>query len=329
MPEYKLALHRGVWCLRWNDNGNTKRASLGTPDLAAARLRQAEVIRAMEQRSRPNPTTSDLWAKYREHLAGRPAAMTMVHEAKTILPVFGAHPPMDITPKMVAEYTAKRRAQGRSDGTVLTELNRLASCFNWAVKRRLVETAPHIDRPAAPPPRTEWLTKEQARVYLDACTQKHIRTFVTLALTTGARASAVLDLQWDRVDLDRGLVDFTTGEARRGTMKGRSVVPLNAMAASALADARKTALSDFVIEWSGGKVASVKKGIATAAVASGLDFVTPHVFRHSAAVWMAEAGRPMAEIAQFLGHKDPRLTERVYARFSPSFLRGAAAALEF
>jgi integrase len=43
---------------------------------------------------------------------------------------------------------------------------------------------------------------------------------------------------------------------------------------------------------------------------------------------MAEAGIGMAEIAQFLGHSDSRTTERVYARFSPDYLRKAAEALE-
>ena len=43
---------------------------------------------------------------------------------------------------------------------------------------------------------------------------------------------------------------------------------------------------------------------------------------------MAEGGIPMAGIAQFLGHKDSRVTERVYARFSPNYLRGAASMLE-
>ena len=43
---------------------------------------------------------------------------------------------------------------------------------------------------------------------------------------------------------------------------------------------------------------------------------------------MAEAGHPMSEIAQYLGHADSRITERVYARYSPSHLRRAADALE-
>ena len=37
----------------------------------------------------------------------------------------------------------------------------------------------------------------------------------------------------------------------------------------------------------------------------------------------------MGEIAAMLGHRDSRTTERVYARLSPIYLRGAAGALEF
>jgi integrase len=48
---------------------------------------------------------------------------------------------------------------------------------------------------------------------------------------------------------------------------------------------------------------------------------------HTAAVWMAEAGVPIPEIAQYLGHSNSRTTERVYARYSPGYLQGAARAL--
>jgi integrase len=44
---------------------------------------------------------------------------------------------------------------------------------------------------------------------------------------------------------------------------------------------------------------------------------------------MAEADVSMDKIAQMLGHTSPRLTFKVYARFSPSFMADAAAALEF
>jgi hypothetical protein len=37
----------------------------------------------------------------------------------------------------------------------------------------------------------------------------------------------------------------------------------------------------------------------------------------------------MGDIAAMLGHLDSRITERVYARLIPTYLRGAAGALEF
>jgi integrase len=43
---------------------------------------------------------------------------------------------------------------------------------------------------------------------------------------------------------------------------------------------------------------------------------------------MAEKGIPMAEIAQYLGHTNPMITYKVYARYSPDYLSTAASALE-
>ena len=52
--------------------------------------------------------------------------------------------------------------------------------------------------------------------------------------------------------------------------------------------------------------------------------VSPHEFRHSAAVWMAEAGVQMKQIADYLGHKDSRITELGCARSRPAYQREAA-----
>jgi integrase len=96
-----------------------------------------------------------------------------------------------------------------------------------------------------------------------------------------------------------------------------------------LLDAKKGAMSPFVIEWAGNRVKSIKKGLKAAGKAAGLPEVSPHVLRHSAAVWMAEDGHSMSEIAQFLGHRNTKITEKVYARFSPNYLRNLASSLTF
>jgi integrase len=100
-------------------------------------------------------------------------------------------------------------------------------------------------------------------------------------------------------------------------------------ARAALEAAHKGRQSEFVIEWAGRRVASVKRAFREACAKAGLEGVTPHVLRHTAAVWMIEAGASITEVSQYLGHTDTRVTYRVYARHSPEHLRNAAKALEF
>ena len=139
---------------------------------------------------------------------------------------------------------------------------------------------------------------------------------------------ALLDLKWNRIDLERGIIRLHDPD-RPKTNKTRAVVPMNQTARRALEQALEGSTNDYVVSWGGGKLNSIKKAMKGAGERAGLPWVTAHVFRHSAATWMAEEGVPMAEIAQFLGHADSRLTERIYARFSPKFLGKAAAALDF
>jgi site-specific recombinase XerD len=75
-------------------------------------------------------------------------------------------------------------------------------------------------------------------------------------------------------------------------------------------------------------IKSIRKAIRQAAARSGVP-CSPHVFRHTAGVMMAQADVPMQKIAQYLGHTSTRVTERVYARYSPSFMRDASAALDW
>jgi integrase len=150
---------------------------------------------------------------------------------------------------------------------------------------------------------------------------------VLLALATAGRASAMLELTWDRVDFVRGQIDLRTAEANR--TKRRSIVPMNKTLRAALTEAQAGAQTRYVIEWAGAKIKRVHRAFDKAVLRAGLgEDVTPHTLRHTAAVWMAEEGVPMSVIAQYLGHADSRTTERVYARYSPAYLKTASEALE-
>jgi integrase len=211
--------------------------------------------------------------------------------------------------------------------------------LRWAEKNGLLDftdsagqkhpgRASHIERPSKPKPKEHHLTREQARALIDAAEFPHVRLYTILALGTGARNAALLDLTWDRCDFERELIDLRN-PAITTPHKGRAIVPMNRTVKAALLEAKAGTLSGFVIEWAGKKVAAVKRGLRASAKRAGVGPVSPHMLRHSAAVHMAEAGIPMEEIAQFLGHSDVNVTRKVYARFSPDYLKGAARVLEY
>lgn len=323
---YRLVRYRGRWAVAYTEDGQRRRHSLGTDDRALAETRFGSFVTI---RSRPDAgTVSSLWNAYTKDNVGKAVIATMLHTWKALRPIFANVRPDDVSPSLCRQHTAARREAGISDGTIWTELGHLRMVLIWGEKQKALEKAPHVERPEKPSPRERHLTKEDARALIAAATMPHVKAFVILALATAARKSALLELTWDRVDLETGMINLKNPAIGR-RHKGRALVPMNRMARAILVEGKEAATSDYVIEWGGEKVASVRRSLSAAARKAGLADVTPHVLRHTAAVWMAEAGRPMAEVAQYLGHRSSKITETVYARFSPRHLRDAAQALEF
>ena len=242
---------------------------------------------------------------------------------RTLGPHFGYKLGSAVSKADCRDYAAMRKRAGKSPSTVRTELEALRACLRWHYGK----DAPQITAPAPSPPRDRFLSKEQRERLMEAIETPHVKLFAVLAFTTGARMGAILDLTWDRVDLDVGTIDFNPA-GRDKTNKRRTVVPINQRAREALEEAKAGALTDHVIEYGGKPVASVKKAIAAASRRAGVP-CSPHDFRRSAARWMAEADVPMERIAQFLGHTTTRVTYATYARFSPRFMADAAVALDW
>lgn len=329
MPDFRLVLYRGKFTAEWYEGSRRFRRSLGSTDRKEAPRLLEKFKRDYEIAQRPERVTcAYAWSGYRKTLGDRPAGVTMGYERKAVIDgYFGEIYADDVTEDDCKAYIAARKEAGKSDGTIWTELGHLRSALKWAEAKGLIGKAPAITRPERPAPRDKRMTRAQVRKFLAACEMPHIRLFVVLAMTTGARMRAILDLKWDRVELDKGFIQLHDPERAR-TNKTRATVPINKTLRKALEEAREGSTGPYIVSWGGHKVGSVKKALKGAGDRCGLPWVTAHVFRHSAACHMAEGGVPMAEIAQFLGHADSRLTERVYARFSPAFLSGAASSLE-
>lgn len=252
---------------------------------------------------------------------------TMKYTWKALEPRFGKIEGEAVSTADCRAYADERRKAGIKDGSIHTELGHLRSVLVWAAKGQLIKHAPHIERPPKPDPKEGYLTRPEVAALIAATGAPHIKLAILLMISTGARNAAALQLTWDRVDFERRMIQLRNpfDKARR---KGRATVPINDSLLAALQEAKTGALSPYVVEWAGGPILSIKKGIKTAGTAIGRPDASPHMLRHSAAVWLAEDGHSMDEIAQFLGHENSRITFKTYARYSPGYLRRLAASLE-
>ena len=306
------ALYRGRYYATRGTGAEKRRRSLHTAKLDVARRRLKDLIN--ETGTEPR-TVSDIFALYMTEKEDR--HHTLKYVWRCLENHFGHLRPDQVTRESCHKY---RETRGVSSGTIIRELGALRAALRWF--------DPHTPAifafPKSPPPKERYLTREEADKLLSACLEPHIELYIVLSLCTAARKSALLELTWDRVNFERLELDLGAGEAN----KRRAVVPINQTALRALEDAHKARLTDRVIEFRGRALKDIKRGFATAVEAAGLKNVNPHVLRHTAAVWMAESGVPMSEIAQYLGHSSTRVTESVYARYSTKYLRRAASSLE-
>lgn len=306
----RIKLYRGRYYAVSRQNGKTVRTALRTDDRATAERR------LIDQQKKPvGASISDIVTHYLKTKEGKPSHEAMRYSWQALKPHFGNLRPDQITPELCKAYAKARKV---SAGTVIKDLGMLRT----AVKGK----GGQFWFPPAPPPKDRYLTRAEFDRLLEATSLPHLRLFVILALTTGGRSGAILGLTWDRVDFARGRIKLADGQIGG---KGRATVPITDEAVAPLKLAYSGRTSNYVIEWAGKSVKAIKRAFREAVARAGLESVTPHVLRHTAAVWMIEEGATIAEVAQYLGHTDTRTTFRVYSRYSPDHLRKVAKALRF
>lgn len=319
---FELVKYRGKFAVAIGRGKDRRRISTGTSDAGLAPIVAQEIWKRLHAPA--SDRIDDLWQLYLSDCRQDRKNVSRQEDAwKHLQKAFGNGIGVDITRDDCRAYADIRKRQGAASATVMTELVYLRACLNLRYGRG----RNCIWLPPGSPPRDRYLNREELDQLLTHVQTPHVRLFIILAITTGVRMSALLELRWDQVDFKHRTINFNQPE-REQTNKRRPELPLNERAYEALHEAARGALTDYVIEWDRKPVKSIKKAIRMASKRSGI-VCSPHVFRHTAGVWMAQADVPMQKISQFLGHTSSRVTERSYARYSPSFMKDAAAALEF
>lgn len=330
-PTYSLTARAGRYYVQWWESGRACRLSCRTSDKTEAEQFLATFRAGREVTPAPEaPTVGSILDGYEADRSPKTHSAALAYSCAALRRHLARLPVALLTTETIDRYSADRRAEWKrssakklSDGTLIRELGTLRAALAWAVRRQWIASAPHIDRPSAPAARDRWLTRHEADRLLAACVAPHVRLFITVALHTAARTSAILQLTWDRVDLASRRLDL--GDAR-GNKKRARHLPINDALLTELRLAYQARTTAWVIEHNGAPVASVKNGVNAAARRAGLSGVTPHVFRHTAVTWLMQAGVPTGMIGAYAA-MTAQMVERVYGHHAPGWMQPAADAL--
>jgi integrase len=333
VPRYKLARpnyilrRRGeIWVVSWTDpeTGRTRSISTGARDETGAGIWRDQWLAGLDQPLPPSePRIADVLDHYLAERKVRVAAYdTLEWACQGLRRHLGNLEPRMLSRRM---YIDKRASENVSDGTIGREISTLRAALALAERDGWIPKAPYVEMPPRPPARDRWLTREELDRLVLAAGAPHIKLFVILAYHTAARAGAILDLTWDRVDFARRLITYDR-PGRRRSNKRRATVPANVVALAELQAAREVATTDHVIEFRGRPIDSIKHAFARACERAGIEDCSPHVLRHSSITQMVLDGIPVGQIARFAGDTETMI-ERVYGHHHPDYLRAAADAL--
>jgi integrase len=331
-PRLRYLDKRGTYYVVWTEGGRSRERSTGTSDRRTAEIALAEFIRERTRREGPRDPSevlvTDILADYAQERGPETSSPWRIAYAVEGLASFWEHRTVaNVTRESCGLYARARR---RSPGTVRRELGVLRAAINHAHKEGRLTRPVSVHLPDRPEPREQWLTRSQAAALLRASLRErrvrlHLPLFILMGLYTGQRKEAILSLRWSQVDLEAGVISFNP-PGRRQTNKRRPRIPIAGRLLPHLRRARQrgTDLS-FVISRDGARILDVKRSFKAACRRAGLEEVSPHTLRHTAATWMMQKGVPKWEVAGFLGMTGETL-ESVYGHHHPDYLRNAAKA---
>ena len=225
----------------------------------------------------------------------------------------------------------KRLSSTVTQRTVNYELQVLHTFFRWAITSNQLLTNPasvverlRIPKRALP----KFLTVDELKKLLEACTDRERRLFMTILLT-GMRKGEIVHLTWPDVSFELGVIFIQEKPDLNWKPKtDERVIPMSPPLRDILSIQYDTRLNDrFVFpNKTGNRDTHILDKMRKVCRRAGIKIATVHALRHSFGAHLRMAGVSLADIGDLLGHKDLATTQ-IYAKVHQEHLRGAISKL--
>tara|TARA_B100000902_G_scaffold363245_1_gene382261 strand:- start:713 stop:1741 length:1029 start_codon:yes stop_codon:yes gene_type:complete len=272
--------------------------------------------------------------------------MNRNHEStlRMLRPFFGNFNPVEIPQIAIKKYIEGRKVKQQ---TAEKELGILKGAINFCHGEDYLNAPSNFKlKRSKPVVRERFFTVDEVKRILDTpiCTElPFYRLLLKIAFATCARKTAIRTLRVEQINFDANLIDFKHDQMPNKA-KPRATLPIpSGKLREELYDACRSSRSGYVIEvprqFSGGSAGSALttyyvdkfREIVFDQAGVNSDPNRPkavfHTIRHTGAVQMAKRGVPIKEISSYLGHSSVVITERVYAKYYPDFMKDSVSVM--
>lgn len=232
-------------------------------------------------------------------------------------------PVTKVTTEDVSSFLSHRRAEGDGVSTVSRKLSAIKSFYNFLVRRGKLKYNPasSIEGMKKPKRLPRPVDSEDIDSLLNMIDNLRDRTIFEVLYATGIRREELcaINIQTD--------INFRRGELRVvGKGDSERIIPLFPRTL----DYIKSLSAEHGKEWlfpsikTGGHIGKrqINEIVNKWTSAAGLEWVTPHKFRHSFATHLMDNGVDLGDIQELLGHSSPETT-KIYAGVSKGRARSA------
>ena len=224
---------------------------------------------------------------------------------------FAGRPAGGISPDAVRQYQLCRRKEGAEAGTINRETSALSRMFQLAIRRGLFEHMPLFPNRLEENPPREGFFEHAEYVKVRVHAPASYRDVLDFAYYSGWRRNEILELTWDEVDLNGGVIRLA---ALRSKTKTGRVLPISAPLRQVLD--RRTRLRQpgdrRVFRRDGVTVRSWRHALRDACRKANVPHRLLHDCRRTAARNLIRAGVPERIAMLLTGHK----TRSVFDRYN-------------